>query len=309
LLQARDMFCEKRHYFVHIGNAIVLCAINQTDMLNLRALSIIASSFGVLYNLLQPTPLLAPAAWGLFFISCHVYYMAELLRERQQVVLTPDKEKVYEMAFLRFGFTPRQFCDILEKAQARWYRFSEGEFVNKRGDTLRDINFLVEGEVHMISATGDYVKRFSPGKGAWLGEFFDPNMTEQQRARFLLEEQTHCMSWKCASRECRTLALSKRLLHEHFEANPRLKEAALSAQVYDLWGKLHRSIPESRRLAYQQMLEVALSDGTVDDRERALLEAWRERHRISEQDHVAFLAALSWSEDEFRAGRRRRRPR
>ena len=50
----------------------MLLAINQKDMLQLRGLSVTASLFGIAYNLLQPVPLWAPAAWGAFFISCHV---------------------------------------------------------------------------------------------------------------------------------------------------------------------------------------------------------------------------------------------
>ena len=44
----------------------------QKDMLQLRSLSVTASCCGIAYNLLQPTPLWAPAAWGAFFISCHL---------------------------------------------------------------------------------------------------------------------------------------------------------------------------------------------------------------------------------------------
>ena len=42
-------------------------------MLQLRSLSVTASFCGIAYNLLQPTPLWAPAAWGAFFISCHLH--------------------------------------------------------------------------------------------------------------------------------------------------------------------------------------------------------------------------------------------
>lgn len=45
----------------------------QKDMLQLRSLSVTASFCGIAYNLLQPTPLWAPAAWGAFFISCHLH--------------------------------------------------------------------------------------------------------------------------------------------------------------------------------------------------------------------------------------------
>jgi hypothetical protein len=144
-------------YFVHFGNCIVLMAISQTDMMNLRALSIGATMCGIAYNLLQiPRPLVAPAMWGIFFIGCHSYQILELLRERQEVKLSAVEKDAYEQAFLRFGFTQRQFLDLLEGAApqsggrcAAIVQHRHKEMVHTRGDVMDNIHFVMNGEVEV----------------------------------------------------------------------------------------------------------------------------------------------------------------
>merc|ERR1712224_70471 len=124
----------------------------------------------------------------------------------------------------------------------------------------------------------------TPGKGGWLGEFYDPNM---DLAEYWSKPHTYPISYKCESERCRVLALSRKDLHYHLRSNDRLASAATKTQVKDLWAKLHRSTKEGRRLMYNSMLEVAVSDGAVDPRERGLCEDFRRRHEISEEDHKA----------------------
>lgn len=295
-------FKDKRHYFVHAGNMLVLCAINQTDMMNLRALSIVASTLGIAYNLLQPTPLWAPGAWGLFFISCHAFYMIQLLRERQHIVLTEDQEEIYERAFMRFGFTPRQFCDLLEKSHVRWCTFSKDVWLFKRTDPWHETHFLIEGEATVYTATGDVLRTATPGRGGWLGEFYDPHLDKKTLESNL--QQSHCFSVRCKTETCRTMALSRQEMYAHVNSDKKLQDAATRSQVDDLWGKLRKSIPEARRSAYRQMLEVALSDGVLEPQERELLTAWWERHEITDAEHKEMLGLLGWSEAEFAKGRK-----
>ena len=153
--------CRSRcSYFVHFGNCIVLLAINQTDMMHLRGLSIGASCCGIAYNMLQPNPLVAPALWGVFFIGCHTYQISILLREQQEVRLSDDEEAAYQRAFVRFGFTPRQFLDILEAAQppppaegGAFATHGHGATIHARGSPMDTISFVLEGEVEMVSTS------------------------------------------------------------------------------------------------------------------------------------------------------------
>ena len=89
-----------------------------TDMLQLRSFMIGASASGIVYNLLQPRPLWAPACWGTFFIVGHGVQIYRLLMAKQAVSLNDDEHELYERAFLPFGLTPRQFAELLRSAPA-----------------------------------------------------------------------------------------------------------------------------------------------------------------------------------------------
>lgn len=302
--------CRSRcSYFVHIGNCIVLLAINQTDMMQLRGLSIAASCCGIAYNMLQPKPLIAPALWGLFFIGCHAFQISVLLREQQEVRLTALEEQAYERAFVRFGFTQRQFLDILEVAQPAagsshdtFADYSYGDIVHARGSPMEVISFVLQGEVEMVSTTDDGMSTVRPGKGGWLGEFYDPNIASD----YWEKPHAHPISYRCIDRDgCRTFQLVRRAMHETISANPRLHAMATRAEVDDLWGKLHRAPANLRRRSYQAMLEVAVSDGEISASERQLLDDFRRRHHISDAEHVKNLAELGWTAVQFAEGSQR----
>ena len=56
---------------VHFGNFLAVCAMGTADMLTLRGFMAGASLCGIVFNLVQPKPLFAPAAWGCFFVCGH----------------------------------------------------------------------------------------------------------------------------------------------------------------------------------------------------------------------------------------------
>lgn len=294
----KERWSSKCHYFVHVGNCIVLLAINQKDMLQLRSLSVTASFCGIAYNLLQPTPLWAPAAWGAFFISCHLYYITQLLRDRVGITLDPDHEAAYEMAFMPHGFTPRQFLKVVDAASGRIEEAVCGTYLCRQGEQKKWVHYLMEGEAMLIDKE-DKVVNILPGKGSWLGEFFDPAEPED----YWETPHVHHVSFKCIAKRCRLLTFDSRSLHKAIEEGG-LAEAATRAEISDLWGKLRGSHHEHRRNTYSAMLELAVADGKVDVQEARLLNKWKERHGIPEEDHQVKLAELGWTPEEFVKGER-----
>mmetsp|Transcript_18971 Transcript_18971/g.44198 ORF Transcript_18971/g.44198 Transcript_18971/m.44198 type:complete len:364 (+) Transcript_18971:81-1172(+) len=286
-------------YIVHIGNVVALAAVSQSDMLYLRCLLVVSTCCGMAYNLLQATPLWAPAAWGIVFLSMHLRQIVMLLRENEKLVLSAEEEQLYEKAFMTFGFSPRSFKDLLTEVRARWCTWDKNTYVQKMGDPMEELNYLVEGDVMLISCSNDPMHTVSGGKGGWLGELFDPHQKEDYW------EQPHnwLISFQCISEQCRTVAFNRRALHEAFKSSTKMEQAATRAQVSDLWGKLHASLPSHRRNAYEGMLQVAVSDGNLDESERRMLEAFRKRHGITNEEHEAFLDKLGWTVEDFHNGR------
>mmetsp|Transcript_28574 Transcript_28574/g.51935 ORF Transcript_28574/g.51935 Transcript_28574/m.51935 type:complete len:353 (-) Transcript_28574:170-1228(-) len=285
-------------YIVHFGNVVALLAVSQSDMLYLRSLLVVSTCCGMAYNLTQPTPLWAPAAWGIVFLGMHLRQIHMLLKENEKLVLSTDEEALYEKAFMMFGCSPRHFKDLLCEVGARWCTWDKNTLVQKQGDSMEEINYLVEGTVLIISASGDPMHTVQGGKGGWLGEMYDPNQSED----YWDKPHNWPVSFKCMSDQCRTVAFTRRALHEAFRGSPKLEQAATRAQISDLWGKLHGSLPDHRRNAYEGMLQVALSDGYLDPAERRMLEEYRQRHKITEKEHQEFLAKHGWSVDDFTRG-------
>ncbi|GAB5369741.1 hypothetical protein AAMO2058_001431700 [Amorphochlora amoebiformis] len=291
----RRILCANSNYIIHFGNALILLAINQTDMLYLRGFTVCATVCGIAFNLLQPKPLYAPAGWGVFFIMCHAYQISILARERRKITLLPDQEEVYEKAFMPFGFTPRQFLDIIETTGSRCGVFIEGEDIQSRGNPMDELHYVLKGNVAIINRHGDEISRVSPGKGAWLGEFYAPTLPKDYW------EKAHPLpiTFKCMSDTCRTMAVCRKQLYHTLDSNPRLSTAAARAEIDDLWGKMHNTMPQRRNQIYKGMLRMASVDGKIDPSELELLRIFRTRHGISQNLHDDIVAEMGFSVQDF----------
>eukprot|EP00913_Durusdinium_trenchii_P032317 g30258.t1 len=152
----------------------------------------------------------------------------------------------------------------------------------------------------LIDGSEDKVVNIVPGKGSWLGEFFDPAEPEDHWAT----PHFHQVSFKCIAPRCRLLTLEIDSLHRAIR-EAGLAEAATRAEISDLWGKLRGSHHEHRRNTYSAMLELAVADGKVDAKEVELLNKWKARHRVPEEDHESSGASAlpSWNTGWEKGGR------
>ena len=194
--------------FVHFGNCIVLLAINQTDMLQLRGLSIGASFFGIAFNMLQPKPLKAPVClphppppyahcvagcvgpvlhWmplmageilrSLQRLLTRSVQIGKLLREQQPLELNCNEELAYDRAFCEWGFTPRHFLDILDAAAPSkpFREFRPAENITEIGTPNTEICALLEVQPHTTAyrsvqtATDSTLCSISSLRGLTLG--------------------------------------------------------------------------------------------------------------------------------------------
>ena len=63
-------------------------------------------------------------------------------------------------------------------------------------------------------------------------------------------------------------------------------------------GALKGTVP----LHYLELLEVALGDGMVSLREKKMIERYRAKNHISDDDHLETLTKLRWSEHQYNRG-------
>lgn len=204
----------------------------------------------------------------------------------------------YNLAFVRAGFTKQQFSDLLSSAGARWNTLQQDDYVHRRGDVYDTITLLLDGTVRQLSATNDKIADVDPRTG-WLGHMFDPAANPERFAA-----QKRHFSWMCTAQRCRTLSLSRADFHQHVTAQPKLREAATRIQSDDYSLKLCKLLPQNRLETYRKMLEMALIDGKVDEQRRQLLQDWRSRHKISDEEHLRLLKEIGWSAHQFDCGKR-----
>jgi len=88
------------------------------------------------------------------------------------------------------------------------------------------------GKVALISTTGDEMASILPGKGAWLGEVYDPNLgvsaggADTAAEEYWQQDHRRKVSWRCVSdTKCKTLTLFRESLHGILSSNPRMAEA------------------------------------------------------------------------------------
>eukprot|EP00466_Bigelowiella_natans_P006452 jgi/Bigna1/135160/aug1.28_g9868 len=298
--KVRMQLGERAAFFVHVGNALALFGATQTDVLSLRMFMISATACGITFNLLQPKPLFAPACWGVFFLAVHGYQILKLLQERRVVQLTQKEEDLYNKAFMQFKFTPRLFLDVLNKSDARWRSFPEGGVIQARGEPMPAVHYLLSGNVSVFNGTNGHVVDLEPGSGAWLGEFYDPNY--DLKVVHEINEEASPVTYKCASKNCRTVRFCRATLQKFISGNPRLANAAVRAEVDDLWAKIRTSRSQQPKQTYKAMLNVAVSDGRIDPQERCMLRAFGKRQGITVTEHEAMLASVGWTPKEFEKG-------
>lgn len=106
------------------------------DMLTLRAFMIGATTCSIAYNLLQPTPLVLPAYWGVLFIVGHSVQISKLLIEQSDVTLDGEELDLYDQAFLPYGFTSRHFHQLLDQGRAQWLAYEEGALLVQEGEPM-----------------------------------------------------------------------------------------------------------------------------------------------------------------------------
>eukprot|EP00040_Diaphanoeca_grandis_P029012 m.168871 g.168871 ORF g.168871 m.168871 type:complete len:427 (+) comp31541_c0_seq1:157-1437(+) len=291
-------------FFIHFGNLMAVFAMGSSDMLPLRSFMIGASTFGILYNLLQPIPLVAAAGWGIFFIIGHAVQISRILLDKQAVTLTSCQNELYTEAFLKFGYSPKQFLTLIESSNAKWITVPAGKEIFTQGDPITTIAYKLTGVHQMLRkdrVLGEGDHKHTHGKGDWLGEVWD--------ADYDFSRVHHWMVTFRAKSEMRVVTFDIKLLHDAIKSNPALVTAADRQQINDLWGKLQNSNREFNKTienkenemtklhqdSYEAMLKLAFADGVLTVDEINLIKLQQEVHGISSAQHEKMINRLGYA--------------
>lgn len=104
----------------------------------------------------------------------------------------------------------------------------------------------------------------------------------------------------------RVLSWDRRALQRLFFVLPSLAVGWYSVVSTDLVNRLHAQRASSAAEKYSHLMTGVLSDGTVSERQRALLASYRAQHEIPPEMHARALQSLGWSAQDFERGSQQR---
>ena len=84
---------------IHVANVFYLLSFLGRDMLWLRAQTCVGLMLGVVFFSCQKTPMYGPAAWHVAFLVINAVQIGRLVRERRQLRLSEEQERLGEVAF------------------------------------------------------------------------------------------------------------------------------------------------------------------------------------------------------------------
>lgn len=286
------------------------------DMIQLRTFMIAASIMGIIFNLLQPVPLVAPACWGLIFTCGHALQIVRFCLANSNVTMNDCEHDFYEYCFMAHGFTPRQFMAILESAHAQWITFAAEQPIVQQGKSMTHAFVLIEGS-YVVSRRGEHEheedretvivrnSNMSVQKtgGVWVGECWDPKFDAEVSAGL---HKRWGGTVRAADGTVRAVRFDMRELHaairevgaipagnsvciaslrQHRDMNSAFQVVA-DAQSRECLGKLHAEIQRKTQQAYDDLVILAVADSPLTAAEAEALWEYRKANGISEEQHA-----------------------
>ena len=161
--------------FVHVSAFAGIAGMLSTNILALRLLSVLSSTSALSFNLWKR--MFSPVFWNCAFITVNLSRIAQLLlANKGSVTLDANEQRLYELGFMRYGVSLRDYANLLHEACAEWREYAADEVIVREGDPMPLLWYVLEGEVEVLRDEGARVATvLRPGKGGWCGELWDPN--------------------------------------------------------------------------------------------------------------------------------------
>ena len=146
-------------YLIDLSSLLTVASFSVRGMLPLRVLAVASQLIAIPYFMFQATPLWTPAGWTGLFLAINLYHIMCILLERRPVNLTPDEQRLYDLAFKNFA--PRDFVKLLQLGE--WKTAKPGGSILTQGQPITQIVVPIAGTVS-ASQDGKVVGRLYPGE-------------------------------------------------------------------------------------------------------------------------------------------------
>ena len=173
----------------HLAFGLIAFSFLVKDILWLRLVSILASSFSVFYNWVIPAePMWLAINWNFVFISLNLYHIAVLIYEKRPIKMAPKDKELYETLFK--DLSPVEYLKITKIAN--WKKFKAGDTLIREAHLVTDLILIYNGTVDVM-ANGKKVAQLKDGQ--FVGEM--SFLTEKSAtATCVIKHDTECILWK-----------------------------------------------------------------------------------------------------------------
>ena len=173
----------------HLAFGLIACSFLVKDIMWLRFVSILASSFSVFYNWVIPVePMWLAINWNFVFIGLNMYHIAVIIFEKRPIKMAPKDKELYETLFK--DLSPVEYLKITKIAN--WKKFKTGDTLIREAHLVTDLILIYNGTVD-VKVKGKKVAQLKDGQ--FVGEM--SFLTEKSAtADCVVKHDTECLMWK-----------------------------------------------------------------------------------------------------------------
>ena len=168
----------------HLAFGLIAFSFLVKDILWLRLVSILASSFSVFYNWVIPTePMWLAINWNFVFIGLNMYHIAVIIYEKRPIKMAAKDKELYETLFK--DLSPVEYLKITKIAN--WKKFKKGDTLIRENHLVTDLILIYNGTVDVM-VKGKKVAELK-GEMSFLTE-------KSATADCVVRHSTECLMWK-----------------------------------------------------------------------------------------------------------------
>ena len=173
----------------HLAFGLIAFSFLVKDIMWLRFVSILASSFSVFYNWVIPAePMWLAINWNFVFIGLNMYHIAVIIYEKRPIKMAPKDKELYETLFK--DLSPVEYLKITKIAN--WKKFKTGDTLIREAHLVTDLILIYNGTVD-VKVKGKKVAQLKDGQ--FVGEM--SFLTEKSAtADCVVKHDTECLMWK-----------------------------------------------------------------------------------------------------------------
>ena len=173
----------------HLAFGLIAFSFLVKDIMWLRFVSILASSFSVFYNWVIPVePMWLAINWNFVFIGLNMYHIAVIIYEKRPIKMAPKDKELYETLFQ--DLSPVEYLKITKIAN--WKKFKTGDTLIREAHLVTDLILIYNGTVD-VKVKGKKVAQLKDGQ--FVGEM--SFLTEKSAtADCVVKHDTECLMWK-----------------------------------------------------------------------------------------------------------------